>query len=284
MSGSSEFVLDTPHGARLHGVVNLADREGARPAVVICHGFKGFFEWGFFPYLADLLASRGFTVVRFNLSGAGMKPGDELVTDLEAFRSATFSRDAAELKAVLESLGERIAPGHIDRDRIGLVGHSRGGGISLLVSAEPQWRGRIAALVTWAGVGTFDRMTDEQKEIWRERGELWIQNARTGQDLPLGRVVLEDLEQHRDELDLKEAAARREAPWLIVHGADDATVPVREARALTDVARGVVRLEIVGGGDHTFGGKHPFVGPTPHLVKALNLTQDWLRRYLSPGP
>ena len=32
--------------------------------IVICHGFKGFKDWGFFPYLADSLANRtGSTVV-----------------------------------------------------------------------------------------------------------------------------------------------------------------------------------------------------------------------------
>src|SRR5262245_29396147 len=61
-------------GTTLHGIADLPDLPGERPAVVVCHGFKGFMEWGFFPYVASLLAERGFAAVRFNLSGAGMRP------------------------------------------------------------------------------------------------------------------------------------------------------------------------------------------------------------------
>ncbi|HEY4563012.1 MAG TPA: hypothetical protein VIJ36_08530, partial [Thermoanaerobaculia bacterium] len=125
MSETVPFTLQGPV-APLHGLADLPDEPGERPAVVICHGFKGFMEWGFFPALAALLAERGYIAVRFNLSGTGMRPGDELVTDPDAFRANTYSRELAELLAVLEATGGSIAPGRVDRDRIGLLGHSRG--------------------------------------------------------------------------------------------------------------------------------------------------------------
>src|SRR6185295_3101659 len=153
--------------ATLHGIADLPDLPGERPAVVICHGFKGFMEWGFFPYVASLLAGRGFVAVRFNLSGAGMRPGDEMVTDLGAFRENTYSRELADLLAVLAALGETIAPGRVDRRRLGLFGHSRGGGDALLAAARPPWRERVRALVTWASIADVDRFTSEQKEEWR---------------------------------------------------------------------------------------------------------------------
>jgi len=280
---TNDFVLSTVAGTKLRGVVDLPAAAGPRPTVVICHGFKGFFEWGFFPSLAHLLAERGFTVVRFNFSGTGMSPGDDLVTDLDAFRDATFSKDLEELRTILGALGTEIAPGRVDGERIGLLGHSRGGGTALLASADPAWQDRLGALVTWAAVGTFDRMGEEQKAAWRESGEVVIENARTGQALPMGVTVLEDLEAHRQQLDLAAAAGRRTVPWLIVHGSDDETVPVAEARDQASVAAPPCRLEVVGGGGHTFGAKHPWAGPTPHLTAALNATQDWFRRHLTPA-
>src|SRR3954463_14788502 len=153
-------------GAPLHGLADLPDEPGERPAVVICHGFKGFMEWGFFPALAALLAERGYVAVRFNLSGTGMRPGDERVTDPEAFRANTYSRELAELLAVLDATGTSIAPGRGDRARIGLLGHSRGGGASLLAAASPVWRDRLRALVTWAAISDVDRFSPEQKEEW----------------------------------------------------------------------------------------------------------------------
>ncbi len=222
----------------LHGLVDLPDAPGERPTVVICHGFKGFMEWGFFPSLAALLAERGFVAVRFNLSGTGMQPGDELVTDPAAFRDNTYSRELAELRAVLDATAAgSIAPGRVDRGRIGLFGHSRGGGISLLAAASPAWRDRLRALVTWAAIADIDRFTPEQKEEWRRSGELPVVNARTGQQLAMGLGMLADIEERRAELDLLAAAAARRAPWLIVHGAEDETVPVAEAHLLAERAR-----------------------------------------------
>ena len=279
MPESQPFTLEVDSGRRLHGLIDLPDKPGPRPAVVVCHGFKGFMEWGFFPYLAHLLATRGFTTVRFNLSGGGMRPGEDLVSDTEAFAHATVGNDFSELEAVLEAVADgRVAAGRVDPERLGLVGHSRGGGTSLLAAARTR---RLAALVTWSAVATFDRLTADEKAVWRKTGRVPVVNARTGQQLELDRAVLDDLEAHEADYDLEAAASRRRAPWLIVHGEEDETVPVAEARRLAAAARGPSGLEIVAAASHTFGAVHPFNGPTAPLIQALNLTQTWLRRHLS---
>ena len=181
MNAPEPFVLEMPHG-EIHGVLRFPGGAGPHPAVVICHGFKGFMEWGFFPPLDDLLVGRGYATVRFNFTGNGMRPGDELVTAPEAFRHATFSKDLDDLLAVLDAVGGdsgTLGGDRIDRDRLGLLGHSRGGGASILAASQPQWRSRLKALVTWAAVCTFRRFRDWEDD-WRKNGELPIQNARTG--------------------------------------------------------------------------------------------------------
>src|SRR5262245_61868800 len=135
MSETVPFTLETGDSTTLHGLADLPDAPGPRPAVVICHGFKGFMEWGFFPYLADLLAARGFVAIRFNLSGSGMQPGDELVTDPGAFQANTCRQEVADLLAVLAAVGVSVVPGRVDRSRMGLFGHSRGGGDAVLAAA-----------------------------------------------------------------------------------------------------------------------------------------------------
>jgi dienelactone hydrolase len=277
MSETVPFTLQIP-GSLLHGLADLPEEPGERPAVVICHGFKGFMEWGFFPALATLLAERGYVAVRFNLSGTGMRPGDELVTDPEAFRENTYSRELAELLAVLDATGISIAPGRVDRGRIGLLGHSRGGGDALLAAASPAWRDRLRALVTWAAISDVDRFSPGQKEEWRRTGEFPVANARTGQRLALGLGMLDDVE--NAGLDLLAAAETRRAPWLIVHGAEDESVPVAEGHRLAERATGTTELLVVPGANHTFGSRHPFAGPTPQLIQALNATQRWFREHL----
>ena len=237
-------------------------------------------EWGFFPHLADLLAERGFTAVRFNFTGSGMKPGDDLVTDLAAFRGATFSQDRDVVPSILVDPGTAIAPGRVDSQRIGIFGHSRGGGAALLASAHPDWRDGIGALVTWSAVGTFDRLDDRQKLVWRQMGKTEVTNARTGQVLEIDRLVLDDLIANREALDLYAAAQTRVAPWLLIHGGDDETVPVAEGRQLAECAGGEGSLIEIAGAGHTLGAGHPFVGPTPELITALNATQTWGRDHL----
>ena len=64
------------------------------------------------------------------------------------------------------------------------------------------------------------------------------------------------------------------------HGESDETVPVDEARVLADQAPETARLKTIARGSHTFGATHPFDGPTPQLITALNLTQHWFRTTL----
>ena len=272
------FVLARPQEPAIHGVAHLPPHRARCPVVVQCHGFKGFMDWGFHPALADLLAGRGFLAIRFSFSLCGVHPGSDRVDDLEAFRCNTFSRELDDLQAVLDRLDE-IAPGAADLDRVAIFGHSRGGGISVLAAA----RNQPFALVTWAAVSTFDRASEDEKAAWREQGEIVVRNARTEQDLPLGVGLLEDLEQRREELDIQAAATRRAAPWLLLHGTEDETVPFHEAELLARRAAAPCELAPVEGGSHTLGATHPFHGPTPHLIEAMNRTQEWLLRWSRSG-
>jgi pimeloyl-ACP methyl ester carboxylesterase len=221
--------------------------------------------------------------VRFNLSGAGMRPGDELVTDPAAFRDNTYSREVEDLLAVLAAVGTTIAPGRVDLGRLGLVGHSRGGGNAVLAAAYPDWRDRIGALVTWAAIAQVDRFTPEQKEEWRRMGEAPVVNSRTGQQLAMGLSMLADVEDHRDALDIEAAAAVRTAPWLIIHGDKDESVPAAEGRILAQVGKGETELLMIPETDHTFGSRHPFAGSTPALIEAMSATRLWLHRHLVAG-
>ncbi|MGD2134561.1 MAG: alpha/beta fold hydrolase [Gemmatimonadales bacterium] len=274
----TSFTLGGADGAPLRGTVRSAAGGAGRPAVVICHGFKGFMDWGFFPHVAERLARAGMTAVTFNFSGSGIGPDGGSFSEPERFRRATISNDLSDVAAVVERLrAGTLVPALAPPSAIGLFGHSRGGGTALLHAAGDPG---VGTLVTWAAVGTFVRWTDEAVERWRQSGSIDIVNSRTGEVLPLDVAYLEDLEARSKAVSLARAAARIEVPWLIVHGEADESVPVEEGRAHLAAAGANATLELIAGAGHTFGVTHPWAGPSPEWEQAMDCTLDWFSRYL----
>jgi pimeloyl-ACP methyl ester carboxylesterase len=104
-----------------------------------------------------------------------------------------------------------------------------------------------------------------------------VVNVRTGQVLPIGTDLLDDLEAHgAGALDVLAAASRVGVPWLIAHGAADESVPCAEAERLAASASGRARLLEVEGAGHTFGVRHPWGGTTAEFDELLKATVGFL--------
>lgn len=256
--------------------VRTGDRATPRPAVLVLHGYKGFKDWGMFPPLAERLARAGFTAVSFNLSGSGVDDSGEFVFP-ERFGHATFTGDLGDIRLVVNAL----SGGGLDvavPSSIGFLGHSRGGGLGVLVAAADR---RIAALVTWAAISNVHRFAPEEVAAWRARGQMDVLNSRTGQVLPVSTDVLDDIARHgATTLDIQAAAGRVTAPWLIVHGESDATVPVAEGMALRAAGGARPELMVIPGAGHTFDTVHPWQGPTPAFTAAADATLAWFGKHL----
>jgi len=239
-----------------------------RPAIVLCHGFKGFKDWGFFPALAERLAVAGFTAVSFNLSGSGVSGGD-VFDEPDRWFHQRPTVDLADVGTVVDWVVREGAPW------VGLVGHSRGGGLAILQAGRDP---RVRALVTWNAVDHFLRWDPEQVARWRRDGRIEIVNARTGQVLSMGRDALDDIDRHgTGALDIGGAAERLRIPWLIVHGGSDATVPVAIGRQLAERSgSAATELLVMAGADHTFGIRHPWAGSTPAFDEVLERTAGHL--------
>jgi uncharacterized protein len=252
--------------------VRAGSRADSAPAVVILHGFKGFKDWGMFPPLAERVARGGFTAVSYNASGSGVDDTG-VFAHPERFGHNTFTAELHDLGIVLDEL----AQGGLDLPpptTTALVGHSRGGGIAILHAARDS---RIGALVTWAAISGVERWSAEMRRRWRETGSLEVKNQRTGEVLPLFTDILDDLEANRTSLDVEAHAARITTPWLIIHGAEDETVPVSEAKKL-HAAAPAAELFLVENTGHTFGAAHPFQGMTPALEQVYDATTGFLSR------
>lgn len=255
--------------------VDAGGRESARPAVVILHGFKGFMEWGMFPFVAERLARAGFSAVRLTASGSGADASGNFPYQ-DRFARNTAAAELGDLSTVVNALGAGQL-GTAPPTRIGLLGHSRGGGMVILHAARDP---RVRALVTWAAIASVRRWNDHEAQEWRQRGYREVINARTGDVLRQDIMLLEEVEQDDGQLNIARTAARIACPWLIVHGVDDASVRPAEAHLLQRQNPGAELLEVPNG-DHTFGAKHPWQGATPALDRALGATTAWFARHLT---
>jgi pimeloyl-ACP methyl ester carboxylesterase len=257
--------------------IRSSEQTSAGPAVLLLHGFKGFKDWGMFPRMAERLARGGFTVVSPNLSGSGVDDAGDFSLP-ERFGHNTFSAELEDVGFTVDALlqGELGVP---SPSSLGLIGHSRGGGVAILQAARDP---RIRALVTWAAISTVERWPVDQRRTWRAAGRTDISNARTGQVLPLYTDVLDDIEQNGSSLDIQAAARRVSVPWLIVHGTNDESVAFREAELLKSAATGSgVSLLPIEGGGHTFGAVHPWRASTPQLDLVFDATVAWLSAHLT---
>ena len=221
-------------------------------SVIICHGFKGFARWAFFPYLARSLAQRGLTAITFDFSGSGIGPDRESFTQADAFAGNTFSKEQEDIDSVVDYARRRKLVGR----NFALFGHSRGGAMAIVYAAGHS--SEVSSLVTWASIGRTNWWTPEEALEWRKRGYTEVTNARTGQVMRLDTDLLDDVEVHGStKLNIAAAAAKIKVPWLIIHGTADETVPSREAERLHELSRGVSTLRLIEGANHGFGAKHP---------------------------
>src|SRR3989339_708969 len=116
--------------------------------LVFVHGFKGFKDWGFGPYLGEYFANRGFFVITFNFSHNGIGENKTEFNELEKFAKNTFSREVRELNEIISAFRNDFfeVKGNTP---LGLIGHSRGGAIVLLTASK---RTDVDAIVTWAAI------------------------------------------------------------------------------------------------------------------------------------
>lgn len=266
---------------RIRGDAWIPELPVSEAAIVVCHGFKGFKDWGFFPYATEELARRtGCVTVCFNFTGSGVGESQETFDQLERFAHNTFTRELQDLEAVMDGL----AAGRLGRTpvppacRFGLLGHSRGGATAVLKAGL---RTQVRSLVTWSAIASVERYQAAYAAQWEAGETVYIENRRTGQMMPLERNVLDDLRANRGRVDVRAAARALRVPYLILHGTADESVPEEDAEALADAAGERAELVWIEGASHTMNVAHPFTGTNAKLERAIELSARHLRRNLA---
>jgi alpha-beta hydrolase superfamily lysophospholipase len=245
--------------------------ENPRGLVVLVHGFKGFKDWGFFPWLAQRLVQHRLAVCRFNMSRGGIGENPESFDRLDLFEGDTYSIELADLRSAV-ALAQREFP-HLPTF---LLGHSRGGGVAILgAEAVPNLHGVVA----WSPIAHVDRWDEATKKLWRERGYVEVVNARTKQVMRTSTASLDDAEKNRERLDILRAAERLSAPLLVVHGQRDDSVSCDEGREIASRAADASFMLIERAG-HTFNSIHPLIHIPFELLLAAEVSAHFINAHV----
>lgn len=223
---------------------------GARlPGFVLCHGFPtgpldARQSAGTFPELVDRIANElGFAAMTFTFRGCGQSEGD--------FSLAGWQRD---LRAAVEHLGEEARP-----EGVWLAGTSTGGSLTLCMAADDT---RVRGVATLSARADFDD--------WASQPRRFLEHAR---DIGAVRTPSFPLKFDHWARELRgcrplEAARRLDArPLLVLHGDDDDTVPVVDARLIAQAHDGA-ELRIIDGAGHRLR----------HDPRAIAILLGWLDR------
>jgi len=226
--------------------------------VIFCHGYKGYKDWGAWNLVADKFANNNIFFVKMSFSHNGgtiEQPID--FPDLEAFGNNNFTIELDDIDSVLNwILKNPSIQNEIDPMRITLIGHSRGGGSVLIKASEDN---RITKVITWAGISDFgSRFTNEEQiNAWKKNGVVYVENGRTKQQMPHYFQFYLNYKENESRLNIQNAVKKLKIPYLIIHGSEDETVELKEAKNLL-LWNSNNQLIVVENANHSFGSKHPW--------------------------
>ncbi|MDX1271870.1 alpha/beta hydrolase [Bizionia paragorgiae] len=230
-----------------------------KPLVIFCHGYKGFKDWGAWNLVAEHFMNANLFFVKFNFSHNGgtlEQPID--FPDLDAFTENNYTKELEDLEAVLTLFTEKEHPytSEIDSNNITVIGHSRGGGISIIKASEHK---KITKLITWASICDFGKRSTTIGDLqqWKKDGVKFVLNGRTKQQMPHNIQLYHDYKANEKRLDIESAEKSLRIPHLIIHAKNDPSISFNEAEQLTQWNTDSKLIDIPNS-DHVFGAKHPW--------------------------
>ncbi|MGB2756224.1 MAG: alpha/beta hydrolase [Acidimicrobiia bacterium] len=219
-------------GLRIAAHASSAGPRGRGPAVVLTHGFPSGAGGGStagltFPQLADEISSEaGCSTLTFSFRGCGASEGD-----------FSIGGWVADVRAAIAEARRRFDP-----TAIWLVGFGTGGALAIRVAAEDENLAGVATLGSPRSLRDWAR--DPGRLIRHSRSLGLIRSEQFPANAGSWARAMKDLDSVRD------AGRITPRPMLIVHGADDDSVPVTDARRVAEAAGDSAELRIIPAAGH----------------------------------
>ena len=274
-------------GLKLSGLLDLPPGAGRKPcaAFMVLHGFGGHKNGGSARLGAKMLNAFGYATLRIDMPGCGESEGE---------RGRVICLEQVEcVKTALDYLAARP---EIDSARLGLMGSSFGGAVSIYAAGTDK---RVAAVISCGGWGDGEKKFRDQHatpEAWARFTNLLADGRehklRTGKSLMASRFDIVPIPEHLRQglsagghmefpvetaqsmydfraIDVVANIAPR--PLLLLHSANDSVTPTVQSIDLFQRAGQPTDLILLSDVDHfTFGENNPRVDA---------IVGGWLNRY-----
>ena len=220
-----------PGGAG-HELAALRDHpEGeSRGTVLVAGAFGSTKELRGLRRIAQRLAARGWTALRFDFTGLGGSGGD--------FAEATLASHGADVEAAAAWLRAEGTPARL------AIGLSLGGAAILLAAPS------LPEIAVFATLASPSDTSDLREKLLARAPDLpLVERAEVdllGNRVEVGRALLEDLA----SWDLREAASRVARPYVVFHSVKDRVVDIDHAARLFRAAKHPKSFVSLGGADH----------------------------------
>ena len=240
-----EPVVIRSQGAKLSGIVYVAQGAGPHPAVILLHGYPGN-ERNL--DLAQVIRRAGWNVLFFHYRGSWGSEGrfsiEHAIADAHA--AVGFMRSA-----------ESIRKYRTDPDLLAVIGHSMGGYVSFEVLAGDP-RLRCGASLAGANLGKFGELAQQSAEFASQLA-YYIDdaNAIVGD---AGQAAVARWIAHAPNYDLRRLVPKLEGKSLLLIGAEgDTILPLDQhheplVEALRETGHGDLTVEMLDS-DHVFSSR-----------------------------
>jgi dipeptidyl aminopeptidase/acylaminoacyl peptidase len=232
-----EKVSFKSEGNKISGILHLSEGENP-PCVISSHGLLSSKDSEKYIAIGQRLSQKGIAMLRFDFRGIGESEG--------RLKDDTVSRRIADLDSAISFI--RSYPGM--GNRIGLLGSSLGGYISLIVASMER---EIRTVVIWATPFHLDDLGSKKQE--------------EEQPLP-GKAFFKDLPKHR-----LFSLLPKVSNCMVIHGEKDELVPVDQAWEIFHTLGAPKEIHVIEDADHRL------TNPS-HRQRAIELSIEWFVKYL----
>ena len=254
-----EHVTVIHEGQKIFGILHLPLTEEPVPCVVITHGFAGnkIGHRRLYVMLAESLAKQGIATFRFDHRGCGDSEG--------GFSQVTVETLVSDALRAIDTLSDHE---RVDHGRIGLLGVSLGGPVSVLTARE---HGELSSLALWAPVASGTQWQADFAEKYPQ--DMVEEHTHCGGEAPSLAFKIQFLGMQMDE----EVPHLDDLPLLHVHGEQDEVVFTnhaeiyQEARGAADATSEFVRLP---------NSNHNFSMHAEERQQLVDLTTEWFKKTL----